>query len=78
MFEKVEIGECTLYLGDCYDVLKDLPSKSVTLVHSDPPYVIHSGSQKSEWYDKIGVGYVYGEWNNRRSLCNDRQKIHRN
>lgn len=55
MFEKVEIGECTLYLGDCYDVLKGLPSKSVTLVHSDPPYVIHSGSQKSEWYDKIGV-----------------------
>lgn len=52
---KVEIGNCTLYFGDCYDVLKELDTDSVTLVHSDPPYIIHSGSQKSDWYDKIGV-----------------------
>lgn len=55
MCEKVEIGNCTLYLGDCYDVLKGLECNSVTLVHSDPPYVIHSGAQKSDWYEKIGV-----------------------
>lgn len=52
---KVEIGNCTLYFGDCYDVLKELDTDSVTLVHSYPPYIIHSGSQKSDWYDKIGV-----------------------
>lgn len=45
---KVEIGNCTLYFGDCYDVLKELATDSVTLVHSDPPYIIHSGSQKSD------------------------------
>lgn len=55
MYKKVEIGNCILYLGDCYEVLKELDDKSVTLVHSDPPYVVHSGSQKSDWYDKIGV-----------------------
>lgn len=52
---KVEIGDCTLYNGDCYEILKYIEDKSVTLVHSDPPYVVHSGVQKSEWYDRIGV-----------------------
>ena len=55
MENKVEIGNCILYLGDCYDILKEIDDNSVTLVHSDPPYVVHSGSQKSEWYEKIGV-----------------------
>ena len=48
MKNKVEIGNCILYFGDCYDILKEIDDNSVTLVHSDPPYVIHSGSQKSE------------------------------
>lgn len=52
---KIEIGECTLYHGDCYEILKQIEDKSVTLAHSDPPYVIHSGAQKSEWYERIGV-----------------------
>ena len=55
MKNKVEIGNCILYLGDCYDILKNLPDNYITLVHSDPPYVVHSGAQKSEWYDRIGV-----------------------
>ena len=55
MENKVEIGNCILYLGDCYDILKEIDDNSVTLVHSDPPYVVHSGSQKSEWYENIGV-----------------------
>lgn len=37
---KVEIGNCTLYFGNCYDVLKELDTDSVTLVHSDPPYIM--------------------------------------
>ena len=53
--KKVEIGDCVLYNGDCYDVMKEISDKSVTLVHSDPPYLIHTGVQKSEWFDKIGV-----------------------
>lgn len=52
---KIQIGNCTLYNGDCYEVLKHIEDNSVTLVHSDPPYVVHSGVQKSEWYEKIGV-----------------------
>lgn len=51
----IVIGDCILYNGDYRDVLKHIENKTVTLVHSDPPYIVHSGVQKSEWYDRIGV-----------------------
>ena len=38
MSEKVVIGNATLYLGDCLDVLKTLPTNSVDSVVCDPPY----------------------------------------
>ena len=36
--QKVVIGDATLYLGDCLDVLKTLPTNSVDSVVCDPPY----------------------------------------
>lgn len=51
----IVIGDCILYNGDCRDVLKSIEDDSVTLVHSDPPYIVHSGVQKSDWYERIGV-----------------------
>ena len=35
-FEKVEIGDCQLYLGDCREILPTLPK--VDAVVTDPPY----------------------------------------
>lgn len=35
---KVEIGDATLYCGDCMDVLRTLPDESVDAVVTDPPY----------------------------------------
>jgi len=35
---KVAIGDATLYLGDCLDVLRTLPDNSVDAVITDPPY----------------------------------------
>ena len=35
---KVTIGDCTLYLGDCRDILPALASGSVDCVVTDPPY----------------------------------------
>jgi DNA modification methylase len=35
---KVEIGEATLYCGDCLAVLRTLPESSVDAVVTDPPY----------------------------------------
>jgi DNA modification methylase len=35
---KVEIGDATLYCGDCLAVLRTLPESSVDAVVTDPPY----------------------------------------
>ncbi len=34
------IGDCTLYLADCLDVMKDMADNSVDCVVTDPPYGI--------------------------------------
>jgi len=36
--DKVILGDCTLYLGDCLEVMKSIPDKSVDAVITDPPY----------------------------------------
>ena len=36
--DKVILGNCTLYLGDCLEVMKEIPDKSVDAVITDPPY----------------------------------------
>ena len=38
--DKVTLGNCTLYLGDCLEVMKSIPDKSVDAVITDPPYGI--------------------------------------
>src|SRR5690606_4454532 len=38
MSEKVQIGNATLYLGDCLDVMAGLPDASVDLTVTSPPY----------------------------------------
>ncbi len=36
--EMVQIGDCTLYLGDCLEVLSELPDNSADAIVTDPPY----------------------------------------
>lgn len=38
MLKKVKINNCTLYLGKCEDVLKNLKNESIDAVITDPPY----------------------------------------
>lgn len=33
-----QIGDCTLYLGDCREILPTLTNQSVDMIFSDPPY----------------------------------------
>jgi len=52
------IGDCTLYLGDCNEVIREIKDKSITLIHTDPPYLIHSESSggsimKGAFWDRI-------------------------
>lgn len=57
MIKKV-IGNCELYLGDCVEVIKTIPDNSVTLIHTDPPYVIHSDDNMGEMMEKRLVNHM--------------------
>lgn len=54
-----------LYLGDCLEILKQIPDNSIDLVFTDPPYNI---SQKNKIYrdyrsGKRGdISFDFGEW----------------
>jgi site-specific DNA-methyltransferase (adenine-specific) len=61
---KVEIGDATLYLGDCLEILPTLPK--VDAVITDPPYGINTksdGSGKlSPWGDLCNSAFWYAAW----------------
>lgn len=58
-FEKVIIGNATLYLGDCLEVLPTLPK--VDAVITDPPYGIGESSKKVESRQRGGkLGTLLG------------------
>ena len=61
--DKCEIGNATLYLGDCLEILPTLPK--VDAVITDPPYGINAArdrnSQKDGWID-----YPCGGWDKER------------
>lgn len=52
------IGDCTLYLGDCREVLPTLGK--VDAVVTDPPYGIGFGEKHTKWSENRGV--VLGDW----------------
>lgn len=45
-----------LYLGDCLEVMKSIPDKSIDMVLVDPPYKVISGGNKSKeagWHGSV-------------------------
>ena len=60
MFEKVVIGNATLYRGDCMDVLPTLPK--VDAVITDPPYGINENHKKVASRGKLAAARDYGEF----------------
>lgn len=53
---KVQIGDATLYLGDCMDILPTLDK--IDAVITDPPYGI---SYKASQPNAIDYGLIYGD-----------------
>ena len=41
MPEPVQLGDATLYLGNCLDVMRELPENSVDSIVTDPPYGVN-------------------------------------
>ena len=58
------IGDATLYLGDCRDILPTLPK--VDAVITDPPYGIGEAAGKNKTRGKIAIARDYGndQWDN--------------
>ena len=50
--KKVIIENCVLYHGNCEEVIKEIEDNSVTLIHTDPPYIIHSDDNMGEMMEK--------------------------
>lgn len=48
-----------IYLGDCYEMIKQLPDKSVDLVYTDIPYLYEKagGTKKSSLAKRINRNY---------------------
>lgn len=51
-FASVKIGNCELFLGDTFEVLPTLSDNSIDLIHTDPPYLIHSDDNMGEMMEK--------------------------
>lgn len=58
MTDPVRIGDATLYLGDCLEILPTLGK--VNAVVTDPPYGIGFGASHTKWSANRGV--VLGNW----------------
>jgi site-specific DNA-methyltransferase (adenine-specific)/modification methylase len=57
---KVQIGNATLYLGDCMDILPTLPT--VDSVITDPPYGINENSKKVASRGNMAAPKDYGDF----------------
>ena len=57
---KMQIGNATLYLGDCMDILPTLDK--VDAVITDPPYGINENSKKVASRGKLAAPKDYGEF----------------
>lgn len=50
------IGNCVLVNGDCEEFIKQLPDNSINLIHTDPPYIIHSSGNIGSFMESGTTG----------------------
>jgi len=55
----IKIGNCLLINGDCQEVIKELEDNSITLIHTDPPYIIHSSGNIGSFMESKGGRKFY-------------------
>lgn len=57
-YQTVEIGNGTFYIGDCFDVMRDLPNGSVDMVLCDLPY----GTTQNKWDSVLPFDRLWAEY----------------
>lgn len=62
----MSLNTIDLRLGDCLELMKDIPSKSIDLILVDPPY----GITKNKWDKVINIDKLFSEY--RRIIKDDR------
>ncbi len=64
--ESVQIGDATLYLGDCLEVMATVSMPPLAVVLADPPYSINTKSdglgKLNPWADLVNSAFWYREW----------------
>jgi len=68
---KSDDGKFELYHADCFDVMRELPSKSVDIIFVDPPYFLSNGGVTCSSGQRVSVNK--GQWDSEI----DPIKIHR-
>lgn len=68
MNNSVILGDCTLYLGDCLEILPTLEARSVDAVVTDPPFFAPATHYQSRiswgrsWGDMSLLGQCFFDW----------------
>lgn len=53
-----QIGDCTLYNGDCMEIMPSIPSRSVDLILCDLPY----GTTQNKWDSVLPLDQLWAEY----------------
>ena len=57
--EYKQIGDAVLINGDCEEYIKQIPDNCITLIHTDPPYIIHSSGAIGSFMESKGGRKFY-------------------
>lgn len=58
-YKRKTIGNGRWYLGDCFDVFKDIPDNSIDMILCDPPY----GTTRNSWDSILPFPDMWKEYN---------------
>jgi site-specific DNA-methyltransferase (adenine-specific) len=67
-YNKTIIDNSTLYLGDCLEVMKIIPDKSINMILCDLPY----GTTNNSWDSVIDLSLLWKQYNR---VCKDNSAI---
>ena len=59
-------GNCTLFLGDCLELMDSMPSDSISMIFADPPYFLSNGGMSCHAGKRVCVNK--GDWDKSKGI----------